>query len=114
MRFPLPSISLAAAGAALLLAGSAGPATASANRTVRLRGFEFKPHVVHVGVGGRVTWKAQDKYVTHTVTSRGKKRFKSSGPLAEGKSYAVTFRKTGTYRFVCTIHAGMKGRIVVR
>ena len=38
----------------------------------------------------------------------------SSGFQLLGKSYALTFPKPGTYAFICLIHQGMKGTIVVQ
>jgi plastocyanin len=49
----------------------------------------------------------------HNVTSRGKRRFASSPSMARG-TYAVRFTRPGTYRYVCTIHFGMNGTVVVR
>lgn len=114
MRLRTPLIASVVAGAGLLSIGSPGPASAGSGRTVVLRDIEFKPGVVHVKAGGRVTWRFQDQYVPHNVTSRGKQRFKSSGSRPEGATYSVRFRKAGTFKYVCTIHANMQGRVVVR
>lgn len=38
----------------------------------------------------------------------------NSGFQLLGKSYALTFPKPGTYTFICLIHQGMKGTIVVQ
>lgn len=114
MRLRTPLLAFALAGAGLLSIGSPGPASAGSGRTVVLRDIEFKPEVVRVQAGGRVTWRFQDPYVAHNVTSRGKQRFKSSGSRQEGATYSVRFPKRGTFKYVCTIHANMSGRVVVR
>ena len=109
MQLRRPAIALGIAGAGLL----PGAAFASGNKTVLVKGFEFTPAVIHVDKGGAVTWKFQDEHVSHNVTSRGKKRFQTSESQRENTTYVVTFKKAGTYRYVCTIHAGMKGKVVV-
>ncbi len=80
---------------------------------VHLKDIEVNPAVVHVRKGGAVRWKWQDAVAAHNVTSRGRKRFRSSGTRDEGSVYRVVFHAAGTYRYVCTIHPSMKGRIVV-
>ncbi len=90
-----------------LAAVAAGPAT------VRVDDIDFKPGVVRIQRGERVTWRFQEQYVTHNVHSVGKRRFKSSRDLMAGETYAVTFHRRGRYRYVCTLHPGMKGRVVV-
>ncbi len=113
MRLCIPSTVLGIAGAGLLLMGSAGSAAAGSNKIVRVKDIEFQPAVTRIGTGSAVTWRFQDMHVSHNVTSRGPKRFKSSATKQEGATYTVRFPKSGTYRYVCTIHAGMNGRVVV-
>jgi plastocyanin len=43
------------------------------------------------------------------VTARG---FRSSPTKSRG-SYVVRFTKAGTYRYRCTLHAQMTGRVIV-
>lgn len=114
MRLRTPFTAFVVAGAGLLFSGSPGPAAAASGKTVRLQDLDFKPGVVRVKAGSRVTWRFQDQYVSHNVTSRGKQRFKSSGSRQEGATYTVKFTKPGTYRYVCTIHANMQGRVVAK
>ena len=79
---------------------------------VHLQASHYSPAVVHVRNGAAVRFHWDTPGVFHTVTSRGKHRFKSSGYRKRG-TYRVVFRKAGTYRFHCEIHADMLGRIVV-
>ena len=86
---------------------AAGPAA------VRVQDIKFKPGTARIVKGGRVTWRFLDgQYVSHNVHSVGHKRFKSSRNKSSG-TYSVTFAKPGTYRYVCTLHANMKGKVVV-
>ena len=79
---------------------------------VHLQASHYAPAVVHIRKGAAVRWRWDNPGVLHTVTSRGKQRFKSSGLRKRG-TYRVVFRRTGTYRYHCDIHADMHGRIVV-
>lgn len=40
--------------------------------------------------------------------------YTSSGFLLQGKTYSLTFPKPGTYQYLCLIHAGMHGTVVVQ
>jgi len=31
-----------------------------------------------------------------------------------GKSYSLTFKKAGTYKYLCQVHPGMVGQITVK
>lgn len=94
-------------------AAFAAAAPAAARTTVPIRGLEFKKPSVRVEQGESVVWKDQDRFVSHTVTSRGKDRFRSSPYLQSGDEHRVRFRRSGTYRYVCKVHSFMQGRIVV-
>jgi plastocyanin len=80
---------------------------------VVLQDIEFKPATVHVRRGDRVRFSWKDGDTPHNVTSRGRLRFRSSATKTTG-TYVVRLRKRGTYRFVCTIHLGMTGKVIVR
>jgi plastocyanin len=60
-----------------------------------------------------VTFRWRDDTTTHNVTSRGAKRFKTIPDRTAG-SVRRTFAKAGVYRYECTLHPGMTGRITVR
>ncbi len=102
---------LTAAVIAATIAGA--PAHAAPVRVVKLQNFEVRPASVQVKRGGIVEWRFLDGVSPHNVTSRGRRRFKSS-PSQRSGSYRVRFRRSGTYRYVCTIHPSMRGRVVVR
>lgn len=94
---------------------SAGPVAsmAAGPATVRVKDIAFKPATTRITRGHRVTWRFLDgQYVPHNVRSVGAKRFKSSSDRTDG-TYTVRFRKAGTYRYRCTLHAGMTGKIIV-
>ena len=107
---------LAGGVTALVLASGlavAGAGGAAATRGVEIEDIDFKPGRVVVRKGATVRWTFADGSTAHNVVSRGAKRFKSSPVKSQG-TYSVRFRRKGTYRYVCTLHPGMAGRVVVR
>ena len=119
------SIPLIAAGlaAALLLAACSGDSaatttTAGAATTapagtefgVVMESFSFTPAELTVPVGATVTWTNRHGARHDVVAADG--TFES--PLfGEGETFSFTFSEPGEYPYVCTIHPGMEGRIIV-
>jgi hypothetical protein len=68
----------------------------------------FRPDVLKIEAGQVVQWDLQAS-MPHTVTFANSQI--DSGTLSE--SFAVKFRKPGTYRYSCVIHNGMVGRVDV-
>jgi plastocyanin len=101
---------VAAVAAAAVMAA---PAHGAGGRTVQIKDIDFHPARLVVHRGDQVTWRFLDAEVSHNVTSVGRLRFRSSGSRMTG-AYSVRVTRKGTYRYVCTIHANMRGRIVVR
>jgi plastocyanin len=115
---------LAALALAALLALTAAPSLQAAVVVKAVAsdadpyGYAFRPKRLEVGVGTRVTWKAVAGF--HDVTSTSKNWSKSSS-LSIGDPTSFTFRKTGTFRYRCTIHSslvdgactGQCGKVVV-
>jgi plastocyanin len=65
-----------------------------------------------VKVGETLTWSNAEG-VDHNVTARRGAHFASQA-FGEGKTYRFTPRRAGTVAYVCTLHPGMSGRIVVQ
>jgi len=101
------------AGAALALSLVAGQATAASSARITLENVRFTPKTVQVQRGGRVTWIWKDGSTPHNVASRGSRRFKSSSVKTRG-THVVRFTKAGTYSYICTIHPGMTGKVIIR
>jgi plastocyanin len=102
--------------AALALAAApfgVGVATAAAPRTVTLKNIAFSPKSLKVSRGTKVTFAFRDGTTIHNVTSTGRTRFQTIANRSSG-SRSRTFSHAGTYRYECTLHPGMTGRIVVR
>lgn len=84
-----------------------------ASTSVAIKDFAFGPKTVTVKKGTTVTWTNSDS-MPHTVTtSFGAPEAFDSGSMANGKSFTHTFNTVGTYDYVCTFHASMKGVVVV-
>jgi plastocyanin len=71
----------------------------------------FDPIVLFVDPGTKVTWTNHDS-MQHTVSGVGG-AWGTFGPLSEGDSVSYTFKDSGTYVYVCTMHIGMAGAVVV-
>lgn len=81
--------------------------------TVSMKDIEFDPKTATVAKGGTVTWTNDDS-VGHDVTADDGS-FKSGRPggLAQGDTYKFTFKKAGSFKYVCTVHPGMDGTVTV-
>ncbi|MGH2714284.1 MAG: plastocyanin/azurin family copper-binding protein [Thermoleophilaceae bacterium] len=79
---------------------------------VSLKDIQFGPSEVTVSVGDTVTWTNEDS-VDHDVTADS---FSSgeAGGLAGGDTFEHTFGEAGTFDYVCTVHPGMEGTVVVK
>jgi plastocyanin len=84
------------------------PRPATSSSTVEISGFAFKPAKLTTTAGSVVTWRNADP-APHTASGE---QF-SSPQLRKGASYRHRFTRPGTYTYVCALHPGMRGRVVV-
>jgi plastocyanin len=84
----------------------------AADQTVTIDNFVFTPNRVTVAAGTRVIFINRDD-IPHTVVGIGAGNFKSP-PLDTDDKFSVTFDRTGTYKYFCSLHPMMTGTIVVR
>ncbi len=108
-----PIAGVAVGAAAVLLAGMPAGAGAAGSKTVTVKNIAFDAQRLSVSKGTRVTFAFRDDGTTHNVTSVGRTRFRTIADRRAG-SASRTFSRTGTYRYACTLHPGMTGRITVR
>lgn len=101
-------VSLAAVAA---LGAQSALSTAATTKSISVKDDFFSPKNVTISKGTRVTWRWTGDS-DHNVKSTGTKKFKSS-TLKDTGTHKVTFTKTGTYNYECTLHDGMTGRIKV-
>ena len=104
--FLVASLHAAVLGAMALLAS---PARA-ADTIVNIENFTFNPLRLTVKAGTVVTWRNHDD-IPHTVASSNK-LFKSK-TLDTDDEFSFTFATPGVYEYFCSLHAHMKGTIVV-
>jgi plastocyanin len=79
---------------------------------VSMKGLRFHPDNVTVKVGEKVTWTNDDN-VDHNVTATKGAKFMSQA-FGGGKAYSFTPRRAGTISYVCTLHPGMVGKLIVK
>lgn len=85
------------------------PAPTPGPGQVFINNFAFNPAVVDAKIGDTITWTNNDS-AAHDISGNG---FKS--PLmSNGQSFSFTFNTAGTYDYICGIHPGMKGAIIVK
>ena len=70
--------------------------------------LRFQPPAIQVEAGTEVTWRFEDGSVPHNVKGDGF----ASKDQTKG-TFAHRFGQPGEYRYTCTLHAGMDGRVVV-
>jgi plastocyanin len=77
---------------------------------VAMDGTTFVPAESHVVVGERVTWTNKDPF-PHNVTAA--RAHLHSPDLPAGGTWSFTPRTAGRLDYVCTLHPGMKGTLIV-
>jgi plastocyanin len=107
------SVALVVCAVIAVPAAGAHRAHVARSATVVIKNIDFSRHTVRINRGDSVRWRFADAGVSHNVTSRGRPRFRNSRSMQSG-TYAVRFTRAGTYRYVCTIHPSMRGRVIVR
>lgn len=78
---------------------------------VVMASLKFAPETIRVRRGETVRWTNADP-VTHTVDATAGATF-SSGDVPAGQGFAHRLDQTGTISYVCEIHPGMTGKIIV-
>lgn len=83
-------------------------AHAAATTTVTLKDISFKKPTVTIAKGASVKWVWRDGDTPHNVTFATKhSKTQKSG------SYTLRFARADTFKYHCTIHPGMDGKVVV-
>ncbi len=105
----LVAFGLALAAARGEIAAGGETARASKTATVKIEDFAFRPATLKIAPGSKVVF-SNTGGVTHTATRDG--GF-DTGRIRPGKTATVSFKQKGTFRYHCTIHSSMRGKIVV-
>ncbi|MEU4315709.1 plastocyanin/azurin family copper-binding protein [Nocardia sp. NPDC024068] len=80
--------------------------------TIRVEEDRFSPDEVTISRGETVTWHF-DGDLPHGVQGIGDKAMSINSPLLEAGDWSHTFTQPGEYRYLCPIHPGMRGTIIV-
>lgn len=116
-RRPVALLLAATAGLALAACGVSGggvdrverPVTAEADATVQVVDLAFSPDDTQIRAGDTVAWVWERARIEHDVSFKDA----PASPIQRTGSWQRTFDKPGTYDYVCTLHANMKGRVIV-
>jgi plastocyanin len=87
--------------------GDDEPTTPSAKGEVDVVDNKFEPETIEVAIGDTVTWYFKGA-VKHNVSGPG---FDSK--TQKDGTFEYTFNSAGTFKYICTIHPGMKGKVEV-
>ena len=79
--------------------------------SVRIKDITFVPAAITAKVGQTITW-TNDEPAPHNVTAEQGADFKSE-TLNKGDTFDYTPKQAGTIDYVCTIHPGQDGRLIV-
>lgn len=106
-------LALLAAALGLALPGCGGDDPPSSSPTpssgaIEVKDFEFSPTEETFKAGEKVDWKNTGEQI-HNVKGDGF----FSRAMEAGDTYSFTFKKPGSYPYVCTLHPQMKGTVVV-
>lgn len=93
--------------ALLAPAGYIAAADAASTKTIKLKGVQFSPRSVSIKKGDKVKFKWAGG--THNLNGPGV----NVSPKSSG-SKTVTFKKKGSFTFVCTLHANMTTTVKVK
>src|SRR2546423_7101537 len=83
----------------------------AATSAVTIQSSAFAPTAITVRVGDVVTWTNRDPF-SHTSTSDT--GVWDTHVITAGNSSSVTFTVAGTFAYHCSIHAFMKGAVIVQ
>jgi plastocyanin len=102
-------------GRTRVLAQPAGPERIFGSRAVvDLVDFAFRPALISVARGARVTWRFRDR-AAHNVLLANGPHVVGSPTLGRGATHTVRFRVPGTYQLFCYLHpVTMQAQVDVR
>jgi plastocyanin len=90
------------------------PATAGKVVAVDIKNIKFNPHDITVAKGGTIQWTNSDSFPHNVTKTGGPGAAFKSGNIDGGATYEQKFDTAGTIDYVCTIHSGQSGKIIVK
>src|SRR5262245_62001770 len=113
MRRGIGTLALAGALVAVVVVGGGSGAMAGTRAKkqveVTIKNFAYHKKTLHVGKGTKVVFRNKD-HANHTATKRG---VFNTGKIRHGQAKAIKFTRKGSFKYICLIHPGMHGKIVV-
>ena len=106
----LPALLLALA---LGLGGVAASGAGAAQVEIEIGDNFFRERTVTVAVGDMVVWTHRGRF-PHDVTSTDGGPLTSPRRMMNGATYSYTADTPGTYEYVCTVHPGQDGTLIVQ
>jgi plastocyanin len=104
--------STGAAGGGECLPAMAQPTEAKGS-AVSISSCAYGPTILHAAVGSTVTWKNVD-YLPHAVAGAGwRTQTDAWGYFNPGQSVAYQFGTAGIFPYMCHLHPGMTGIVIV-
>jgi plastocyanin len=91
--------------------GCGEPITSASGTDIDISNYCFSPTVLYADVGDTVTWTNLDSF-PHSVGGANM-AWGSFGQFREGHAARYSFSAPGVYSYVCTVHPGMVGTVVV-
>jgi len=79
--------------------------------TISMKDIQFVPREAETKVGQKVTW-TNDDTAPHNVTAKEGADF-ASETMNKGDTFDYTPTQAGTIDYVCTIHPGQDGKLIV-
>ena len=79
--------------------------------TISMKDIQFVPREAETKVGQKVTW-TNDDTAPHNVTAKEGADF-ASETMNKGDTFDHTPTQAGTIDYVCTIHPGQDGKLIV-
>jgi plastocyanin len=96
--------------APLAPAGASPKGKAAPALVIVIEAMKFLPAVLNVTAGDTVIWQNKDPF-PHNVVSADKQIH--SPDIPAGGSWKFKAKKAGEFAYVCTLHPGMSGKLVV-
>jgi plastocyanin len=87
-------------------------ATAPGEAAVRIVNFQFTPQTLSVKPATLVTWTNEDTAV-HSLKDTSPLATPVSRDLAKGDTFSITYKRPGSYSYICGIHQYMTGSVTV-
>jgi len=109
------TLALAFAVASVAVAGGCEAPRGTTEGTglaISVRGCAFGPTILHTPVGATVSWK-NDDFLPHAINGGGWTATPGGVQANPGMTVSYKFDTAGIYPYMCYIHPGMAGVVVV-